>query len=110
MGSPPLERLLGLSPQRNLVCGEASGVPGKVKLRLEQFYAAVRKATPQVRVLAERYGGDVSFTFDSNARSVWVMALFGKGAPPAVRTVSDREVPWTPLDEEQDDGGNEEEG
>ncbi len=38
------------------------------------------------------------------------MAVFGKDAPPAVRTVSDREVPWTPLDEEQDEGGNEEEG
>jgi len=51
----------------------------------------------------------VAFSFDSNGRSVWVMALFGKGAPPAVRTVSDREVPWIPLDEEQDEGGNEEE-
>ena len=32
---------------------------------LEHFYAAVRKATPQVRILAERYGGDVAFSFDS---------------------------------------------
>ena len=38
------------------------------------------------------------------------MAFFGKGAPPALRTVSDGEVPWTPLDEEQDEGGSEEEG
>ncbi|HLC20765.1 MAG TPA: hypothetical protein VJM10_01485, partial [Candidatus Methylomirabilis sp.] len=75
---------------------------------LERFYAAVRKATPQVRILAERYGGDVAFSFDSNERSVWVMALFGKGAPPAVRTVSDREVPWIPLDEEQEEDGGEE--
>ncbi len=48
---------------------------------LEHFYAAVRRATLQVRILAERYGGDVAFSFDSNGRSVWVMALFGKGAP-----------------------------
>ena len=77
---------------------------------LGRFYAAVRKATPQMRVMAERYGRDVSFNFDSNGRSVWVMALFGKGTPPTPRTVSDREVPWTPLDDEQDEGGNEEEG
>jgi len=76
---------------------------------LERFYAAVRKAPPQVPVLAERYGADVSFSLDSNGRSVWVMALFGKGAPPALRTVSDGEVPWTPLDDEQEEGGNEEE-
>ena len=37
-------------------------------------------------------------------RSVWVMALFGKGAPPALRTVSDGEVPWIPLDEDQEGG------
>ncbi len=76
---------------------------------IERFYAAVRKATPHVRVLAERYGGDVAFSFDSNGRSVWVMALFGKDAPPAVRTVSDREMPWIPLDEEQEEDGNGEE-
>ena len=66
------------------------------------------KATPQVRVLAERHGGDVSFSFDSNGRSVWVMALFGKSAPPALRTVSDGEMPWTPLDDEQEEGKDEE--
>jgi len=38
------------------------------------------------------------------------MALFGKGAPPALRTVSDGEVPWIPVDDEQDEGDNEEEG
>ena len=38
------------------------------------------------------------------------MALFGKGAPPALRTVSDGEVPWIPLDDEQDEEGIEEEG
>ncbi len=38
------------------------------------------------------------------------MALFGKDAPPALRTVSDSEVPWICLDDEQDEGGNEEEG
>ena len=38
------------------------------------------------------------------------VALFGKGAAPALRTVSDGDVPWTPLDDEQEDeGGNEEE-
>ena len=79
------------------------------RVAVESFYAAVRKATPHVRVLAERYGADVSFSLDSNGRSVWVMALFGKGAPPALRTVSDGEVSWTPLDDEQNDGGYEEE-
>ena len=73
----------------------------------ERFFALVRKATPQMRVVVERYGGDVSFTFDSNGRSVWVMALFGKGAPPALRTVSDGEVPWTPLDDEEEEDGDE---
>ena len=48
---------------------------------IERFFALVRKATPQVRAIAERYSGDVSFNFDSNGRSVWVVALFGKGAP-----------------------------
>ena len=56
---------------------------------LERFYAAVKKATPSFRKLAERYGEDVSFGFDPNGR---VMTLFGKGAPPALRTVSDRMV------------------
>jgi hypothetical protein len=51
----------------------------------------------------------VSFSVDSNGRSVWVTALFRKGAPPTLRTVSDSEVPWIPLDDEQDEGGNEEE-
>jgi hypothetical protein len=37
------------------------------------------------------------------------MALFGKGAPLALRTVSGKEVSGTPLDDEQDEGGNEEE-
>lgn len=36
------------------------------------------------------------------------MALFGKGAPLALRTVSDGKVPWIPLDEEQEDDGDEE--
>ncbi len=49
---------------------------------IERSFALVRKATPQMRALAERYGGDVSFSFDSNGRSVWVMALLGKDAPP----------------------------
>ena len=51
------------------------------------MYRAVRKATPQARTLAERYGGDVSFSFDSNGRSVWVVAMFGKGAPPTLSAV-----------------------
>jgi len=37
------------------------------------------------------------------------MALFGKGAPLALRRVSDGEVPWTPLEDEEEEGGNEEE-
>jgi hypothetical protein len=36
------------------------------------------------------------------------MALFGKDAPPALKMVSDREVPWTPLDDEQEEDGDEE--
>ena len=32
-----------------------------------------------------------------------MIALFGKGAPPALRTVSDGEVPWIPVDEEQEE-------
>ena len=40
------------------------------------------RATLQVRSLLERYRGDVAFNFDSNGRSVWVMARFGKGTPP----------------------------
>jgi hypothetical protein len=36
------------------------------------------------------------------------MALFGKGAPPALRTVSDGEVSWTPLDDEQEEDRAEE--
>jgi hypothetical protein len=63
-----------------------------------------------MRVMAERYSGDVSFNFDSNGRSVWVMALFGKGAPPALRTVSDGEVPWTPLNDKQEEEEKDEEG
>lgn len=31
---------------------------------IERFFALVRKATPQMRAMAERYGGDVSFNFD----------------------------------------------
>ena len=58
----------------------------------------------------ERYRGDVPFSLDSDGRSVWVMALFGKGAPPRLRTVSDTEVSWIPLDDEQEDDRNEEEG
>ena len=50
----------------------------------------------------------MSFTFDSNGRSVWVMALFGKDAPPALKTVSDGEVPWICLDDEQEENENQE--
>ena len=53
----------------------------------ERFFALVRKATPQMRVMAERYSGDVFFNFDSTRRSVWAMALFGKGAPLALSAV-----------------------
>lgn len=38
------------------------------------------------------------------------VALFGKGAPPALRRVSDGEVPWTPLDDEQEEEEKDEEG
>ena len=49
---------------------------------MESFYAAVRATTPLVRPLLERYRGDVPFSLDSDGRSLWVMALFGKGATP----------------------------
>ena len=75
---------------------------------VENFYTAVRNTNPQVRALAERYGGDVSFTFDSNGRSVWVVALFGKSAPPMLRTVSDGDIQWSHLYEDQEEGGGEE--
>jgi hypothetical protein len=58
--------------------------------------------------LTERYGGDVSFTFDSNGRSVWVVAMFGKDAPPAVRMVPEEEVSWSFGSDDQEDGDNEE--
>ena len=85
---------------------------------LERFYAAVRKAPPQDPVLAERYGADVAFSFDSNGRSVWVMALFGKGArvrspfrdgPAGLLRASGR-ADGTPLDDDQEEEGYEEEG
>ena len=51
---------------------------------------------------------DVSFTFDSNGRSVWVGALFGKSAPPMLRTVSDGDIQWSHLYEDQEGGDGEE--
>ena len=69
----------------------------------------MRKAIPQVRSLLERCGGDVTFSFDSNGRSVWVVAVFGKDAPPMLRTVSDSEVPWMPLDDEHEEDGDQKE-
>ena len=38
-----------------------------------------------------------------------MVALFGKDAPPTLRMVPDSEVPWTPLDDEQEEDGDEEE-
>jgi hypothetical protein len=63
---------------------------------IECFFALVRKTTPQMRAMAERYGRDVSFNFDSNGRSVWVVALFGKGAPAftLLRRAQDRPFDW----------------
>ena len=98
---------------------EAEAAEEQVKLALdamglqerkavERFYGAVRNAHSQVRSLAERYGGDVSFTFDSNGRSVWVVALFGKSAPPMLRMVSDGDIQWSHLHEDQEEGGGEE--
>jgi hypothetical protein len=56
------------------------------------FYLALMRAAPLVRALAGCYGGNVSFSFDSNGRSVGGMALFGKGAPPLtlLRRAQDR--------------------
>lgn len=76
---------------------------------VERFFAAVRNATPKVRSLAERYGGDVSLTFDSDGRSVWVVALFGKSAPPSLRTVPVEAVSWPSVYEDQEDSSTEEE-
>ena len=45
----------------------------------------------------------------TSTRSVWVMAVFGKDAPPALRTISASEVPWIPLNDEQEEDGNDEE-
>lgn len=70
---------------------------------VETFYAAVRKVTPQIRELTERYGGSVAFTFDSNRQSVWVVALFGDGAPPAVRMVPEKAVSWSSGDDEEEE-------
>ena len=36
------------------------------------------------------------------------VALFGKGAPPALRRVSAGEVPWTAVDDEEEEGSDEE--
>jgi hypothetical protein len=76
---------------------------------LERFFATVRKTNSQIRVLAERYDGDVSFTVDSDGRSVWVVALFGKSAPPALRTVPVEAVSWSSAYEDQEEGSDEEE-
>ncbi len=76
---------------------------------VERFYSAVRNTNRQVRSLVERYGGDVSFTFDSDGRSVWVVVLFDKDAPPAVRTVPDDAVSWPSGYEDQEDSSTEEE-
>lgn len=76
---------------------------------VERFYAAIRNAHSQVRTLSERYGGDVAFVFDSDGRSVWVMALFEKSAPPSLRTVPVEAVSWSSMDEDQEDSSAEEE-
>jgi hypothetical protein len=85
---------------------------------VESFYTVVRRATPQVRSFAERYGADVAFSFDSNGRSVWVMALFGKGAPPVTASFLRDGPPGLlrmsgrgdgiPLDDEQEEDGGDE--
>ncbi len=75
---------------------------------MEQFFGLMRKTNPQIRALAERYAGNVAFTFDSNGRSVWVVALFEKGAPPTLRTISDEEAPWISVDDQQEEDGIEE--
>lgn len=76
---------------------------------VERFYTAIRNAHSQVRTLAERYGGDVAFVFDSDGRSVWVMALFEKSAPPSLRMVPVEAVSWPSMDEDQEDSSTEEE-
>lgn len=37
-----------------------------------------------------------------------MMALLGKGAPPTLRRVSEGEVPWMALDEEQEEDEDDE--
>lgn len=84
----------------------------KERKALERFYATVRKASPEIRALTERYGGHVFFTLDSNRQSVWVVALFEKSAPPALRTVPDDAVSWSSVYEvceDQEDSSDDEE-
>ena len=57
---------------------EASDVPGTGGIQLERTREGIE---------AGRYWGDVAFSFDSNGRSVWVIALFGKDAPPTLSAV-----------------------
>lgn len=76
---------------------------------MERFYTIVRRAHPQVRAIAERYDSTVSFTFDSNGRSVWVVALFSKSAPPALRTVPDDAVSWSSAYEDEEESSDDEE-
>ncbi|MDE2058261.1 MAG: hypothetical protein KGL31_05480 [candidate division NC10 bacterium] len=76
---------------------------------LERFFATVRRAHPQVRAIAERYDSAVSFIFDSDGRSVWVVALFSKSAPPALRTVPDDAVSWSSEYEDQEESSDDEE-
>jgi hypothetical protein len=71
------------------------------------FYLAQMRAAPLVRALAGCDRRNVSFSFDSNGRSVWVMALLGKGAPPLtlLRRAQDRPFDWAqdrPFDWAQD--------
>ena len=74
---------------------------------LSRFYTLLRRSTPQVRTLAERYHGGVMFPFDSNGTSVWVVAVFDNGAPPALREMSDGGCPWPAQEDDQEDGGEE---
>ena len=75
----------------------------KEREAIRRFYTAARRATPLMRALVERHGGEISFTFDSNGRSVWLVGVFDKSGPPTVRKVKEGEYPWPPMVEDSED-------
>lgn len=48
----------------------------------DSFFMQVRSTHPNIRQLSERYGKGVTFLFDSDSHTVWIIALFSNDAPP----------------------------